>query len=320
MKKITPILVLLVAALSASAMRTTNTVTGTVDTRDYQITISSPSGDIYPGNGTLIKSWRSSVSSFVYETPVFEQDGKVLRLCAGFSGEGIDPASGTGESAIVKLTNVTSTLTWGWDTSYWVTWAVSGQGAVQPIDMAYSGSGAWFAEGVTNHLRAVPDYGWLFTDWSGDVTGGPSASNLYFAATEPMNVVASFSDDPDGDGLKNTNEWAVGANPWMADTDGDEFDDLFEFNNGLSPTVDSSPFLTHIQDNPDTYGLYSSNVVLDVAFGQVAMDIEGTIARLQLQMEQSEDLITWTNAGSVVEWTMTVDGEKKFLRVRSASE
>ncbi|HKL20889.1 MAG TPA: hypothetical protein VJ904_03740, partial [Tichowtungia sp.] len=106
--------------------------------------------------------------------------------------------------------------------------------------------------------------------------------------------------------------------PWMTDTDGDEFDDLFEFNNGLSPTVDSSAFLTHIQDSPETYGFYTSNAVLDLAVGQVALNIEGTTARLQLQMEQSDDLGTWTNAGEAVEWTMPVEREKKFLRVRSA--
>lgn len=311
------ILLTLGAAFSVSAMRYTNTVTGTVDTRDYLLSISSPHGETYPATGTVTQSWHSSISSFVYETPVFEQDGTILQQCTGFSGSGISPASGSGESAVVKLTNVTSTLTWAWDTSYWVTWAVSGQGAVQPINMAYSGSGAWCREGVTNHLRAVPGYGWLFTDWSGDATGGPSSSNLYFTATEPMNLQASFSDDPDGDGLKNTNEWTVGADPWMADTDGDSFDDGFEFNTGLSPIRDSSAFLTHIQNNPETYGFYTSNAVLDVAVGQVALNIEGATARLQLQVEQSEDLVIWTNAGEAVEWTMPVDGEKKFLRVRS---
>jgi hypothetical protein len=139
-----------------------------------------------------------------------------------------------------------------------------------------------------------------------------------FTPTESTTLIASFSDDPDGDGLKNTNEWAVGANPWMADTDGDDYDDLFEFNNGLSPTVDSTPFVSHILDNSETYGLYPSNAVLDIAVGQVAMDIEGTTARLRLQVEKSEDLVTWTNAGEMLEWTLDVDSEKKFLRVRSA--
>lgn len=320
MKNVTNIiLVILSATLNASAVRYTNTVSGTVDTRDYLLNVSSPYGESFPAAGTATQSWHSSVSCFLYENPVFEQDGTVLRLCAGFSGEGVAPSSGSGDSVVVKLTNVTSTLTWLWDTSYWVAWTVSGLGTVQPINMAYSDNGAWCKEGETNYFRAIPDYGWLFTDWSGDATGGPSATNLYFTATAPMNLLASFSDDPDGDGLKNTNEWAVGANPWMADTDGDSFDDLFEFNNGLSPTVDSSPFVTHILDNAGTYGLYPSNVVLDVAVGQVALNIDGTTARLRLQMEQSDDLQVWTNAGEAVEWTMPVSGEKKFLRVRSAA-
>ncbi|QHI68109.1 InlB B-repeat-containing protein [Tichowtungia aerotolerans] len=307
-------------SISALAVRSTNSVSATVDSRDYVLTISTPHGELFPSAtaGVTTNSWHQSVYSTFYENPVFEQDGTILLNCAGFSGIGIAPASGSGDSTTVKLTNVVSSLTWEWDTSYWVTWGVSGLGAVQPIDMAYSGNGAWFPDGGTNHLRAVPDYGWLFTGWSGGTTTGPSATNLYFTATAPTNLLASFSDDPDGDGLKNTNEWAVGANPWMANTDGDDYDDLFEFNNGLSPTRDSAPFISYIRDNPDTYGLYSSNAVLDVAVGQVALGIEGTTARLRLQVEKSEDLVTWTNAGDVVEWTLPVGGEKQFLRVRSA--
>ena len=312
------ILLILGAALSASAAQTAMEVIQTVDTRDYILTVTSPYGEVvYPEGGVSTNSWHSMVYSGATGSPEYESSGTTLHSLFGFSGEGIDPASGAGESAYVKLTNVTSTLTWSWNNVYRVTWTAYGFGEIQPINMAYSGSGAWCTEGVTNHLRAVAGYGWLFTDWSGDATGGPSASNLYFAATAPMSLVASFSDDPDGDGLKNTNEWAVGANPWMADTDGDDFDDLFEFNNGLSPIRDSSAFLTHIQDNPESYGLYTSNAVLDVAVGQVALNIDGTTARLRLQMEQSEDLVTWTNAGDAVEWTMSVDGSKKFLRVRS---
>ena len=320
MKKTIITLVALTSALSVFAMRSTNTVTGTVDTRDYILTVTSPYGEVvYPEGGVSTNSWHSMVYSGATGSPEYESSGTTLHSLFGFSGEGIDPASGAGESAYVKLTNVTSTLTWSWNNVYRVTWTAYGFGEIQPINMAYSGSGAWCTEGVTNHLRAVAGYGWLFTEWSGDATGGPSASNLYFAATAPMSLVASFSDDPDGDGLKNTNEWAVGANPWMADTDGDDFDDLFEFNNGLSPIRDSSAFLTHIQDNPETYGLYESNAVLDVAVGQVALKIDGTTARLSLQVEQSGDLVTWTNAGAAIEWSMPVDDEKAFMRVRSSA-
>ncbi|MCF7848401.1 MAG: hypothetical protein K9M45_06080 [Kiritimatiellales bacterium] len=315
MKKTFTILILLGAVLSASAMRSTNTVSGTVDTRDYTLEIDSPYGsdESFPSLGIRGNySWRSTVYCSMADY-LFEQDGTILRNCIGFYGEGISPGSGAADSVDVVLTNVNSTLTWNWNTAYWVTRAVSGQGGI----FGGSGSAGWYNEGQSYLLKARPDYGWLFTGWSGGASGGPSATNLNFTATAPTNLLASFSDDPDGDGLKNTNEWAVGANPWMADTDGDNFDDLFEFNNGLSPTVDSSPFVTHIQDNPDTYGLYSSNVVLDVAIGQALFQVQGTTARLNLQLEQSDDLKNWTDAGDPKEWELTLDPDKKFFRVRS---
>ncbi len=65
------------------------------------------------------------------------------------------------------------------------------------------------------------------------------------------------------------------------------------------------------------FGLYSSNVVLDVAVGQILLETDGGNASLNLQLEQSGDLQVWTNAGAVLEWVLPVDGEKKFYRVRS---
>ena len=314
-------LLILSAALTASAVRTTVEATQTIDTRDYILTVTSPYGEVtYPAGGVSTNSWRSIAYSQVDGYPVYAPSETTRYAPSGFSGEGISPATGNGDSAYVTLTNVNSTLTWVWSDWYWVTWGWYGQGEIQPVREDYlGGNGVWCMEQEVYLFRAVPDYGWLFTGWSDGASGGPAATNLYFTATEPTTLTATFSDDPDGDGLKNTNEWAVGANPWMADTDGDEFGDLFEFENGLSPTRDSSAFVDHIQNNPESYGLYTSNAVLDVAVGQVALEIDGTTARLRLQVEKSDDLVTWTNAGDAVEWTMSVGGEKKFLRVRSAS-
>jgi hypothetical protein len=76
--------------------------------------------------------------------------------------------------------------------------------------------------------------------------------------------------------------------------------------------------VTYIQNNDDTFGLYPSNAVLDVAMGEMLLDVVGTEAALSLQLEASDDLQSWTNAGPAKIWSWTVGGDKKFFRVRSS--
>ncbi len=161
--------------------------------------------------------------------------------------------------------------------------------------------------------------GWLFTGWSGDATSDHTQTNVTVLMDVLAKfVVANYSDDPDGDGLKNTNEWAVGANPWLVDTDEDGFDDKLEFDHNWNPAVSDQWAVDHIQNNSGIFGLYTSNSVLDVAVGQMLIAVAGGQAHLNIQLESSEDLVSWTNAGQVVEWSLEVDGEKKFFRVRSS--
>lgn len=63
----------------------------------------------------------------------------------------------------------------------------------------------------------------------------------------PKAVAATFSDDADGGGLTNTEEAALGSNPWKADTDDDGFDDAFEIAHGLSPTNDNSAIASYVE-------------------------------------------------------------------------
>ena len=54
------------------------------------------------------------------------------------------------------------------------------------------------------------------------------------------------------------------------------------------------------------------SVILDVAVGEILVDVAGSEATLNLQLETSDDLNIWSNAGPAKVWTWTVDGEKKF--------
>jgi len=126
--------------------------------------------------------------------------------------------------------------------------------------------------------------------------------------------------DSDDDGLLDGAEVNPhGSNPLSADSDGDGFGDAWEVARGSSPTTDDSDVVAYITANTETFGLYPSNVVLDVALGESLIEISGGNAVLDLQLETSEDLLVWTNAGDAVEWTLPVDADKQFLRVRSST-
>lgn len=177
---------------------------------------------------------------------------------------------------------------------------------------------AW-RSAVTCSVEAVASDGWLFMGWSGDAsTQYPETNAIVVMDSLSKSVVALFSDDADSDGLSNSNEWDLGTNPRNIDSDGDGFDDHFELTQGLSPTNNNSAISTYIENHGSIFGLYPSNVVLDVSLGRLLLECSGGTAQLQLQLEQSEELSTWTNAGAPIEWSLPVSETKQFFRVRSA--
>ncbi len=154
------------------------------------------------------------------------------------------------------------------------------------------------------------------------------------------NAVASA--DPDGDGLDNEAELNAGTDPTLADTDGDSltdgaevntygtnpivgdsdgdtFDDGVEVANGGDPLVSDLWRVDYIRNHGAAYDLYSTNSVLDLGMGQAVFTVSNGEATLSLQLEQSDDLTTWTNAGDAVIWSIPVDTNKAFYRVRSGN-
>ncbi len=94
--------------------------------------------------------------------------------CTGWAGSGSVPESGTSNSVIFTVTT-NSTLTWRWLTEY-------------PLDI-HSGSGGtvvgtdgWYTDGTALTISAVPEAGYAFGGWGGDV----AASN---ALDNPLNVI-----------------------------------------------------------------------------------------------------------------------------------
>jgi hypothetical protein len=126
------------------------------------------------------------------------------------------------------------------------------------------------------------------------------------------------ADDDDEDGLTNAQEYQLGTSPDNPDSDGDGFDDGFEVNNGMNARIADSWLIPYVTSNAYSFGLDFSGGSIDVAVGQMLLGTTNGEARLWLQLEQSDDLTTWTNAGDKVEWTMSVETNKQFFRVRTS--
>jgi hypothetical protein len=270
-----------------------------------ELTVNNGRGTADPASGIYTNSAGSVIACSV--SPTIAVDSGMQVECIGWTGTGAVPGSGTSNNIEVTLTE-DSSITWLWQTNYWLDVTVSGSGSIDVVD-------GFYAADSEQILTATPDSGWLFMGWSGDASG---TNNAVVTMDAPKAVTATFSDDADGDGLLNSNETAIGSNPWKSDTDDDGFDDKTEVDYGLSPTTDSSGLIAYIESNDETFGLYPSNVVLDVAMGEMLLDVVGAEAALSLQLQTSDDLQSWTNAGPAKVWNWTVGGDKKFFRVRSA--
>ena len=273
-----------------------------------ELVVSSEHGSAIPSAGTHVYSWGTNVDCFVDD---FAIEGGTNYTCSGWIGTGSVPSAGTNNfTDPITLTNLYSSITWNWvESDYWLETSVSGNGFIIP------GTG-WYSAGTNLPVSAVPDNGWLFMYWSGDLSGDYSASDTALLFDSEKSITATFSDDADGDGLLNSNEWAIGTDPRNSDTDGDGFDDYYEITEGLSPTNDNSSIIAYILDNQPTFGLYTEEQLGALAVGNLMIQSSNSEIYLDLQLMKSTDLVTWTNAGNAVEWSMTA-GEKEFYKVRA---
>jgi len=308
MKQLMVVAVVVGWGFNGHAIQRTNTVSAAVDTRDYVFVVESAYGSPVPPVGTNVFSWRSAVLFGNDNYDLVSERTNHNNLGWLGTGSVTDGAGWIGGP--VTLTSLVSTVSWLWDNEYLVQAAASGLGSVWP-------EGMWLREGEQGVFYSVAEEGWLLIGWSGDGAAGPDTTNLAVTASYAMNVTATFSDDADGDGLKNVDEWSCGANPWMRDTDGDLFDDKAEFDNGGDPTHNDAWRTDYIRANSDRFDLYPSNAVLDVGVGQVGLRIENNRAQIALQLQSSGDLQAWTNIGEAVSWELPVTGDKRFLRVRT---
>lgn len=143
--------------------------------------------------------------------------------------------------------------------------------------------------------------------------GTPEWWMAQFGWTQDFDTVES--EDQDGDDLYTWQEYPVNTCPTNANTDGDQFDDGVEVNAGADALHDDSQNYAAILNHPGLFGLYDSNSVMDLSYGEVMLQVVTNNLRVRLFLQASEMLggDTWSNVGSVV-WQYPAYSNKYFFR------
>ena len=154
--------------------------------------------------------------------------------------------------------------------------------------------------GNTNlNLIATPNTGWLFTGWSGDITGDYTESNKTIIINENMNITANFSDDVDEDGFKNTVENYYGLNPRYTESAAEVFGIISNLMTTMLSTNDALEMIKDLRVGSQTFGVSNGN------------------AKIRMFLDESSDLTsTWSNTQHVLELDIPANADTKFYRFR----
>ncbi len=179
-------------------------------------------------------------------------------------------------------------------------------------------------------VSANPPQPWeLFTGWTTEPSEYVSnladsfATNTTFTMpAADVVLTATFVDtkiDSDGDGLIDSAENANGTDPNNPDSDQDGFDDFFEVENNWNPLLADSAAETYVRTHGVNFDLFpSSNDVVEVAVGEVLLEIKNGNVVITLHPEVSTNLTEWSDGGvAPKQWSIPVDTTKKFFRIKA---
>jgi len=169
--------------------------------------------------------------------------------------------------------------------------AAEGTIVVDPSKLTYTG------ESVT--INATPKVGYLFNNWSGDITATTSSITLRMDSKKV--VTANFSQDTrdnDNDGLTNFQEYITyGTNPNQKDSNSDGVEDGVVVSLGYSPTFNFSALTARWRTSPPT-GLYTgSQYSENYTAGQQSVISSPNMYNLYTITQYNDHLTTGFNAG-----------------------
>ncbi|MBN1809926.1 MAG: PKD domain-containing protein, partial [Planctomycetes bacterium] len=213
-------------------------------TTQYYLTVVSdhgtPAGEGWYDDG-------SNAVSFV--TSPAEETSDTRWRCTGFTGTGSAPASGTGASTGTFVLDEPSTVTWGWVQQWHVDVTVTpgGAGTVSSDPFA---ADWFFDDGAGIDLTPESGEGYVFNEWSGDLTGSTVPDSL--TVDSAKSVTAGFLAIPQaGFSAAET----TGTSPFSVDFTNESSGDIdtysWDFGDGTPVSTETEP--THEYTIPGWY-------------------------------------------------------------------
>ena len=147
------------------------------------LTVNSIHGQAQPPVGSNTFSRGSTFLCSITNVTLLQ--GATQAVCAGWTMQGHQPASGGDASFALTLTN-NATLTWLWKTNYLLQAGASGPGTVAP-------TGGWYEAGSGVVVTAMPNAHAVFAGWSGDVQGNTNSPATTQTMDRARSLVARFS-------------------------------------------------------------------------------------------------------------------------------
>ncbi|MBT3381406.1 MAG: formylglycine-generating enzyme family protein [Lentisphaerae bacterium] len=162
------------------------TVTGTYAINTYALDVASDHGTPTPAVDSHTYDWGTDITCSVTSP---EEDGTTRYVCSGWTGTGNVPAAGTALTTGNLTITEGSSITWNWDTEYWLDTEVIGNGAVDVAD-------DWKPANASVTIAATPAANHHFTGWSGAVEGATiNGTQITVTMSEARAITASFAID-----------------------------------------------------------------------------------------------------------------------------
>jgi len=221
------------------------------------LVVTSAYGAASPPLGTHTMTAGTEVTCTV-EGEFYESSMATQYFCRGWTGTGSVPPTGTGTNTYSFALTDDSSITWNWQTNYWLEVQTNGNGEV-------SGGNRWVAENSSATVTATAMEHYHFVNWSGDIS---STNNpLEFTMEQPCTVTAGFAVNMATNDVPET--WLAAHYPdtnlydnaAMSDTDTDGALAWEEYYSGTDPTNALSVLkIIQIRPGASNIGIYWSSV------------------------------------------------------------